>query len=197
MSRHLPARPNLEHLKKQAKDLLSELQRRNPGLQLADAQHALAREYGFPSWPKLKAHVELLEGAPPDDAPAAPAPAKENPFVGTWTTDVAKSQRHPSNQFQSATIQFAVAGDTVTIADVVVSESGQEEHGKNTVHADGRERVFDHGYTVTARWNGVHVLETVAKKDGQVVGWGKYEVSPDGNTLTISGDQQLIVLDRQ
>ena len=47
-----------------------------------------------------------------------------------------------------------------------------------------------------ATWRGSQVLETVAKKDGQVAGWGKYEVSDDGNTLTISGDKQLIVLDR-
>jgi hypothetical protein len=60
MSRTLPARANLDHLRKQAKDLLSELQRRTPGAKLADAQHVIARDYGFASWPKLKAHVESL-----------------------------------------------------------------------------------------------------------------------------------------
>ena len=58
MSRNLPPHPNLEHLKKQAKDLLHDLQQRDPALKLADAQHALAREYGFASWPKLNAYVE-------------------------------------------------------------------------------------------------------------------------------------------
>jgi hypothetical protein len=33
-------------------------------LQLADAQHLLAREYGFPSWPRLKTHVESLAKEP-------------------------------------------------------------------------------------------------------------------------------------
>jgi hypothetical protein len=53
----LPNRPNLEHLKKQARERLRELQVRVPGTRLADAQHSIAREYGFTSWPKLKAHA--------------------------------------------------------------------------------------------------------------------------------------------
>ena len=58
MSRDLPARPDLEHFKKQAKKLLRELRQRDANASLADALHALARDYGFASWPKLKAHVE-------------------------------------------------------------------------------------------------------------------------------------------
>jgi glyoxalase superfamily protein len=60
MSRYLPPHPHLDHLKKQAKELLHELRLQNPALKLADAQHAIAREYGFASWPKLKSHVESL-----------------------------------------------------------------------------------------------------------------------------------------
>src|SRR5580698_10391293 len=56
MSRQLPEKPNLEFLKKEAK----ELRRSMPQGKLADAQHALAGEYGFPTWAKLKAHVESL-----------------------------------------------------------------------------------------------------------------------------------------
>jgi hypothetical protein len=58
MSRDLPPRPDLAHLKKQAKALLRELRQRDAHASLADALHALARDYGFASWPKLKAHVE-------------------------------------------------------------------------------------------------------------------------------------------
>lgn len=76
MSRHLPARPSLEHLRKQAKRLLREARRLEPGAverlktlaplppgataTLVDAQHVIAREHGFASWPKLKRHVEAL-----------------------------------------------------------------------------------------------------------------------------------------
>ena len=64
MSRDLPAHPNLDHLKKQAKEGLRDLQQRNPDAKLADAQHAIAREYGFASWPRLKAHLESLPANP-------------------------------------------------------------------------------------------------------------------------------------
>ena len=53
----LPDRPNLRHLKDQAKDLL----KTGAAATLADAQFQIARLYGFASWPKLKAHVESFE----------------------------------------------------------------------------------------------------------------------------------------
>jgi Ankyrin repeats (many copies)/Ankyrin repeat len=55
----LPDRPNLRHLKDQAKDLLKAGQ----AASLAEAQFKIARQYGFASWPKLKAHVDSLEEA--------------------------------------------------------------------------------------------------------------------------------------
>jgi len=68
--RRFPVRPNLEQLRHQAKDLLratrqgepsaiAELRKHQPKLtdpeeaKLADAQDALARSYGLPSWPRL------------------------------------------------------------------------------------------------------------------------------------------------
>jgi ankyrin repeat protein len=81
MPRRLPARPSLEHLKKQAKDLLKEIERNDAdairrvreiepavataSIQLADAQRVIAREYGFANWTELKHHVEAA--APPVD----------------------------------------------------------------------------------------------------------------------------------
>src|SRR6266849_10256085 len=56
-SRSLPERPNLRHLKDQAKDLL----KAGRAESITDAQFQIARLYGFASWPKLKAHVDSLE----------------------------------------------------------------------------------------------------------------------------------------
>ncbi len=56
-SRPLPDRPNLRHLKDEAKDLLKV----GAAASLADAQFQIARLYGFASWPKLKAHVQSFE----------------------------------------------------------------------------------------------------------------------------------------
>ena len=56
----LPDAPNLDWLRKQAKRRLEELRKQNPSAQLADAQFALAKEHGFPSWRALKAHIDSL-----------------------------------------------------------------------------------------------------------------------------------------
>ena len=55
--RPLPERPNLRHLKDQAKDLL----KAGAADSVADSQFKIARLYGFASWPKLKEHVDSLE----------------------------------------------------------------------------------------------------------------------------------------
>ena len=82
----LPARPSLEQLRKQAKDLLRHYRagdqaalsrirarhphpRRDPKFTLADAQLVIAREYGFESWAKLKHHVEALQRPADFDEP--------------------------------------------------------------------------------------------------------------------------------
>jgi ankyrin repeat protein len=56
----LPDNPNLDWLRKQAKRRLDELRRSTPNAQLSDAQFELAKQYGFPSWRGLKAHVDSL-----------------------------------------------------------------------------------------------------------------------------------------
>lgn len=58
-ARPLPDHPNLRHLKDQARRLL----KAGNAHSLADAQLKVAREYGFPSWPKLKTHVDSLAEA--------------------------------------------------------------------------------------------------------------------------------------
>ena len=55
--RTLPEYPNLEHLKAQAKGLHRERSATDPAFALSDAQFAVARQYGFPSWPKLRREV--------------------------------------------------------------------------------------------------------------------------------------------
>lgn len=84
MGKSLPSRPNLDHLRRQAKSLLASLangdadavrtfqdflpgaqgqnaaQVRAAGYRLADAQSAIARKSGFASWPRLARHIDQL-----------------------------------------------------------------------------------------------------------------------------------------
>ena len=57
MPQALPANPNLDWLKKTAKQRLVQLRTRQPDAKLHQAQFALARDYGFKSWRALKSHV--------------------------------------------------------------------------------------------------------------------------------------------
>ena len=111
----LPSNPSLEHLKYQARDLLNALTQRiaeavararefHPRFarmsddeictlkpSLADAQFIIAREYGFPNWPKLKHCVELSAQAaasitglsPGFKPPAGPIELKQKWPAGT------------------------------------------------------------------------------------------------------------------
>lgn len=89
MSRDLPPNPNLEHLKKQAKALLEKLRQRNADATLVDAQHALAREYGFPSWPKLKAYIESRDAGSgmrnPNSGSPIPDPGSRSSLFDRFT----------------------------------------------------------------------------------------------------------------
>jgi hypothetical protein len=76
-SRHLPNDPSLEHLKNEARTLqrqvragapeaLEALREHHPStgervaFRLADAQLVVARSYGFPSWARLRRHLETV-----------------------------------------------------------------------------------------------------------------------------------------
>jgi Ankyrin repeat len=67
MSRQLPAKANLEYLKKEAKQRLRSM----PQGKLAEAQHTLANEYGFATWAQLKSHVLSLGQSPAEMLKAA------------------------------------------------------------------------------------------------------------------------------
>ena len=56
----MASRLNLEQLRKQAKERVRARRAAGEQIKLADAQHELAREHGFASWPKLKEYVERL-----------------------------------------------------------------------------------------------------------------------------------------
>ncbi|TDD29446.1 ankyrin repeat domain-containing protein [Kribbella turkmenica] len=71
-TRNLPNDPHLDHLRKQAKALLKQVRADDPAARalaaefhpvrtLADAQLVIARSYGFPSWPRIVRHLELVD----------------------------------------------------------------------------------------------------------------------------------------
>jgi hypothetical protein len=120
-----------------------------------------------------------------------------SPFAGRWVADLERSARHPANQFQRAVIEFSVADNIVTLRHGYIDESGERQSGESQIQVDGKARTAENGYTVKAEWAGARAFETVATKDGQIVGQGKYEISEDGGTMTITGPEQTIILGKQ
>ncbi len=60
MTKTLPPRPDIDWLKKTAKQRLIELRKSDPALKLHHAQLDIASLYGFASWRALKAHIDGL-----------------------------------------------------------------------------------------------------------------------------------------
>ncbi len=63
MPQALPANPNLDWLKKTAKQRLVQLRSSQPTARLHEAQFALAHDYGFKSWRALKSHIDSIAPA--------------------------------------------------------------------------------------------------------------------------------------
>lgn len=94
-NRHLPVRPNLDHLKNEAKDLLRAIRSGEPSaieefktfhpnaeldnLKLAEVQFALARSYQLASWPRLVQACNLIDAIWRDDVNAVRALILEHP----------------------------------------------------------------------------------------------------------------------
>jgi hypothetical protein len=139
---------------------------------------------------------------------AARTKTEGNPFIGTWKANLSKSKQHPNHRFESATLHFEVSNDIVLLTYAGVNAAGEQESGTTKLHPDGKEHTIAEarGVVEVTKWVGSHTLETVAKKDGKVVGQSRYEVSNDGKTLTAkvkgidaSGAEfgQVIVFDRE
>ena len=118
MSSKLPQRPNLDHLRRQAKDLLASLAAgdkqavatlcehlpaaanltaakvRKMRLCLADAQSAIARKTGFANWPQLTRHVEQLRA-----------------LEGTWEFDSLQVDGRPMPAPMLQTSRVLIDGD--------------------------------------------------------------------------------------
>jgi uncharacterized protein len=87
---YLPARPDLDQLRHQAKDLLRAAQRGDreaiarisavsDRVLLSSAQLAIAHDYGFPSWAKLKLEVERRDILSNRDLPGLSKLLAEHP----------------------------------------------------------------------------------------------------------------------
>jgi len=128
----LPLRASLEHLRNEAKQRLKTMRAQDPAARLADAQLAVARDYGFASWRRLKAALD--------------AQIRERAFAAAYAGDVAEVRRAIDGGFN--------AGDTDatgrTIHQIAKTLGHAELELLMRVHQERDERHDDVKRAVTA-----------------------------------------------
>ena len=115
--------------------------------------------------------------------------AQENPFVGTWVLNVAKSKHTPGPPPKEQTVINEAAGAGMKTTVKGVDASGKPMSVSFASTFDGK----DHPVTGNPDWDSnaymrvdLHTLQVTRKKAGKVVQTGTNVVSKDGKTRTVT-----------
>ena len=124
----------------------------------------------------------------------------EDPFIGTWKLNEAKSKIAPGTAKLNMVIEEAV-GDIMKVSlDWTNDKDGTSGHTEWTGKFDGKD------YPVTGDPNSGtrsykkvddRTLEVVLKKDGKVTGSGRMVLSADGKSSTVTMNGTNTVYDKQ
>ena len=116
--------------------------------------------------------------------------AAENPNIGTWKLNEAKS-KIPAGVAKNTTVVYSAAGDMIKVATDGVDGSGKPTHSEWTGKFDGKPypvtgtSAYD-ARAVTAK--GDRTLDIDNMKDGKSVGTAKVELAKDGKSRTLETD---------
>src|SRR5215475_1299349 len=128
-------------------------------------------------------------------------PAAQSPFVGSWSADLSQSRLDPKMSFKGADITISVTGNVITLASSVIMPGGETIQERETLRADGTETAaVTTGVVHVANWLGSHVLALITKKGNQNLALITYEVSADGQTLTVRTSgliEQVVIFKRR
>jgi hypothetical protein len=120
--------------------------------------------------------------------PASSA-AQDDPFLGTWVLDVAKSKLEPGPPPKDQTVIFEAAGEGVKITAKTTDADGSQRTFSYTGKYDGK----DYPATGDPNWDmqslkrtDANTLEMTRKRAGKVVETGTNVVSADGKTRTVT-----------
>jgi len=163
MSLNLPERASLEFLKKLAKERLAALRATNPAARLADAQRAIARQYGASSWQALKAEIdrrraphvaEFLRACSAGDVEALRGLLKNDPElarerIAGGSTGLHQAARHPEalrlliahgadpnardTGDHASPLHFAAASGALESVRILL-DAGADVHGAGDLH---------------------------------------------------------------
>lgn len=112
-----------------------------------------------------------------------------DPFVGTWTLNPAKSDFDANHRPTEGTMQWELGGDGSYLmkAEGVNQKGERVAEQPQTLVPDGRPYPvpnFPGLSAITTRANPNTIRAEVKREDGTTAGEGSYEVSADGKSLT-------------
>lgn len=122
---------------------------------------------------------------------AGPLWAEDNPFLGTWKLNTAKSKSEPGPAPKSQTRTVVAQGDGAKYTFEGVTASGDSVSYSFTTNYDGKDSaVMGTGMpggadSIALKRIGSHKAEATLKKEGKEVGKAEAEVSKDGKVTTV------------
>ena len=115
--------------------------------------------------------------------------AQDNPIMGTWTLNLARSKYVSEPPPRSRTLKFEPVGSNgLRLTNDAVLANGEKTHVEEDFIQDGREHAPHGSATADTHINvqfDAYTSQTINYKDGEPVQVLKRIVSPDGRTLTI------------
>lgn len=111
-----------------------------------------------------------------------------DPFLGTWELDPEQSDYQLGTPPQKGTYQLIPEGEQIAVAMDWTDAAGKDFHMVYYMTPDGE----DHAYTDSPAVDAIQstildarTLETLSKKDGNIVASGLRELSDDGKTMRV------------
>ena len=116
--------------------------------------------------------------------------AQQDPLVGTWKLNLAKSKFSPGPAPRSDMIKYEAQGDALKVTADAVNADGTTTHLQYTARPDGKEYPVtgdpDRDSTTMKRID-ANTTEVIGKKAGKPSVTFRRAVSKDGKMLTITG----------
>ena len=113
--------------------------------------------------------------------------AADNPYVGTWKLNTAKSKFSPGTAMKEATVTFEAVGDQMKRTLVGIGPDGEQLNQSGTIPWDGKDHKIDapNGPSIMVAVKKTNrTLDVTVKQDGKLVDTIKVVVSKDGKTMT-------------
>jgi hypothetical protein len=114
--------------------------------------------------------------------------AADDPMMGTWKLNEAKSKMAPGAP-KNNTVVYAAAGDQTKVTVDGTDADGKSIHSEWTGKFDGKDYPVTGDATADMRSykkEGQNTLEMTHKKEGKVTSTGTLVVSADGKTRTVT-----------